>query len=36
MIVTMLKGGLGECSGEGTAEYVEARGKRSEIGVDIF
>ena len=32
----MLKDGLGECSDEGTAEYVEIRSKRSEIGVDIF
>jgi hypothetical protein len=34
--VTVFKCGLGECSGEGVEEYVETRGKRREIGVDIF
>jgi len=30
MVVTMLKYGLGEWSGEGVAEFVETRGKRKE------
>lgn len=32
----MLKDGLDECSGEGAAEYVETRGKRNEIEIDIL
>jgi hypothetical protein len=32
----VLKVGLGECSSESTAEYIETQGKRSEFVVEIF